>query len=110
MATEFTSSSRPPKAGVREWTGLALLSLRTMLVFLDLTVMFLALPHITVALHASALQSLWIVDIYSFLIAGSLVTMGRLGDRVGRRKLLLIGAAAFGVLSITAAFSVNPAM
>jgi DHA2 family multidrug resistance protein-like MFS transporter len=112
MTTEFTGSPRPApgQAGAREWIGLAVLSLPTMVVFLDLTVMFLALPHITVSLGASALQSLWTVDIYSFLIAGSLVAMGRLGDRVGRRKLLLIGAGAFGLLSIGAAFSTSPAM
>ncbi|WP_340686961.1 MFS transporter [Amycolatopsis coloradensis] len=112
MTTELTGGSRlgPRQAGAREWIGLAILSLPTMVVFLDLTVMFLALPHITVDLGASALQSLWTVDIYSFLIGGSLVAMGRLGDRVGRRKLLLIGAGAFGLLSIAAAFSTSPAM
>jgi DHA2 family multidrug resistance protein-like MFS transporter len=112
MTTELTGSPAPApgRAGARQWIALAVLSLPTMLVFLDLTVMFLAMPHITVDLGASALQSLWMVDIYSFLIAGSLVTMGRLGDRIGRRKLLLIGASVFGVLSIVAAFSTSPAM
>lgn len=112
MTTEFASGPRPApaRAGARAWIGLAVLSLPTMLVFLDLTVMFLALPHITVDLDASALQGLWTIDIYSFLIAGSLVTMGRLGDRVGRRRLLLIGAGAFGLLSFAAAFSTSPEM
>nr|AGO97174.1 transport protein [Streptomyces sp. CNT-179] len=110
--TESASGSRPvaAQAGAREWIGLIVLSLPTMLVFLDLTVMFLALPHITVDLQSSALQSLWMVDIYGFLIAGSLVTMGRLGDRIGRRRLILIGSAAFGLLSFAAAFSTSPEM
>jgi len=53
---------------------------------------------------------LWIVDIYGFLLAGSLITMGRLGDRIGRRRLLLTGAAAFGGASVLAAFSTRPLM
>ncbi|GAA4549842.1 MFS transporter [Amycolatopsis samaneae] len=110
MVTEFTSEARPARAGAREWIGLATLSMPTMVAFLDLTVMLLALPHITVDLGANALQSLWIVDIYAFMIGASLVTMGRLGDRVGRRRLLLIGAAVFGVFSTTAAFSASPMM
>src|SRR5207244_8064831 len=65
----------------------------------------LAVPHISADLKPSSSQLLWIVDIYGFLIAGSLITMGTLGDRIGRRRLLLIGAAAFGVASVLAAFS-----
>src|SRR5262245_3152835 len=100
----------PPRAGRREWIGLAVLMLPTLLIVMDLTVLHLAVPHLSEALQPSSTQLLWIVDIYGFMIAGSLITMGTLGDRIGRRKLLLIGAAAFGVTSIMAALSTNAAM
>src|SRR5438132_6499572 len=77
---------------------------------MDLTVLNLAVPKLSAALKPSSAQLLWIVDIYGFLIAGSLITMGTLGDRIGRRRLLLIGAAAFGVASVLAAFSTSAAM
>ncbi|GAA0943644.1 MFS transporter [Nonomuraea longicatena] len=76
-----------------------------LLLSIDVSVLYLALPHMSAELGATASQQLWIVDIYSFLLAGFLVTMGTLGDRIGRRKLLLVGAAAFGVVSVVAAFS-----
>jgi MFS transporter, DHA2 family, multidrug resistance protein len=100
-----TSAQMPPLAGRREWIGLAILALPTMLTMLDMGVLFLAVPHLASDLGASSIEQLWITDIYGFLIAGFLVTMGTLGDRIGRRKLLLWGAAAFGVLSIVAAYS-----
>lgn len=99
----------PPRAGRREWIGMLVLLLPTMLIAMDLTVLHLAVPHLSEALKPSSTQLLWIVDIYGFMIAGSLVTMGTLGDRIGRRKLLMIGAAAFGVTSILAAYSTTPA-
>jgi DHA2 family multidrug resistance protein-like MFS transporter len=86
------------------------LALPTMLTMLDISVLFLALPRLTADLGASATQQLWISDIYGFLIAGFLVTMGTLGDRVGRRRVLLLGAAAFGVISVVAAYSSSPEM
>jgi DHA2 family multidrug resistance protein-like MFS transporter len=89
----------------REWVGLAVLGLPTLLVSIDIGALFLALPHLGADLGASSTQLLWITDIYGFLMAGFLITMGVLGDRVGRRKLLLVGATAFGVLSVVAAFS-----
>ncbi len=94
-----------PKAGRRAWIGLAVLMLPTLLIVMDLTVLHLAVPHLTADLQPSSAQLLWIVDIYGFMMAGSLVTMGTLGDRIGRRRLLLIGAAAFGVASVLAAFA-----
>lgn len=100
----------PPKAGRREWLGLAVLMLPTLLIVMDLTVLHLAVPHLSADLQPNSTQLLWIVDIYGFMIAGSLVTMGTLGDRIGRRKLLLIGAAAFGVASVLAAFSTSAEM
>jgi MFS transporter, DHA2 family, multidrug resistance protein len=99
------NTTTPPRAGLREWIGLAVLLLPTLLIVMDLTVLHLAVPQLTADLQPTSAQLLWIVDIYGFLIAGSLITMGTLGDRIGRRKLLLIGAAAFGVASVLAAFS-----
>ncbi|HUQ18247.1 MAG TPA: MFS transporter [Gemmatimonadaceae bacterium] len=98
------------KAGRRQWIGVFVLALPCMLLAMDLTVLHLAVPALSVALKPTSTQLLWIVDIYGFLIAGSLITMGTLGDRIGRRKLLLWGAAAFGAASALAAFSSTPAM
>ncbi|MGC4756300.1 MFS transporter [Micromonospora trifolii] len=97
-----------PAAGRREWIGLAVLALPTLLLALDLSVLYLALPSLSADLGADSTQQLWITDSYGFLIAGFLVTMGTLGDRVGRRRLLLIGAAAFAVVSVVAAYAPNP--
>ncbi|WP_433157189.1 MFS transporter [Kribbella sp. CA-247076] len=98
------------RAGRREWVGLAVLALPALLASLELTVTHLALPSIAADLRPSGSELLWIVDIYAFLLAGSLITMGALGDRIGRRRLLLGGAAVYGVASVLAAYSVNPAM
>ncbi len=97
-------------ASNREWIGLAVLMLPCLLVSMDLTVLNLAVPHLSADLRPTSAQLLWIVDIYGFLIAGSLITMGTLGDRIGRRRLLLIGAAAFGAASVLAAFSTSADM
>lgn len=99
-----------PKATRRDWIGLAVIALPCLLYSMDLTVLNLAVPKLSAALKPSSAQLLWIVDIYGFLIAGSLITMGTLGDRIGRRRLLLIGAAAFGVASVIAAFSTTAEM
>ena len=99
-----------PKAGRRDWIGLAVIALPCLLYSMDLTVLNLAVPHITADLQPSSSQLLWIVDIYGFVLAGFLITMGTLGDRIGRRRLLLAGAAAFGVASVLAAFSTSAEM
>ncbi len=104
------ASVPPAVATARQWAGLALLALPTVLLGLDLTLLHLALPALAADLGATGTQALWIMDAYGFMIAGFLVTMGTLGDRIGRRKLLLIGAAAFGVASVVAAFSTGPTM
>ena len=96
------------RAGPREWLGLAVLTLPTLLVALDISVLFLAMPALSADLGATGVQQLWITDSYGFLVAGFLITMGTLGDRIGRRKLLLIGAAAFAACSVLAAFAPNP--
>src|SRR5438046_7259945 len=95
----------PAKATRREWIGLSVLALACLLYVMDLTVLHLAVPAISRALHPTSAQLLWIIDIYGFMVAGFLVTMGTLGDRIGRRRLLMIGAGAFGAVSIMAAFS-----
>jgi len=98
------------KAGRREWIGLAVIALPCLLYSMDLTVLNLAIPFLSTALKPTPAQLLWIVDIYGFVLAGFLITMGTLGDRIGRRRLLLIGAAAFGSASVVAAFSQSAAM
>lgn len=98
------------RATRREWIGLAVIALPCLLYSMDLTVLNLAVPQLSAELRPSGAQLLWIVDIYGFLLAGFLITMGTLGDRIGRRRLLLIGAAAFGLASILAAFSTTASM
>ena len=83
------------RAGLREWIGLAVLALPCLLYAMDLTVLNLAVPAISRSLRPSGVELLWIVDIYGFVLAGSLITMGTLGDRIGLRRLLLTGAAGF---------------
>ena len=98
------------RAGRREWIGLAVLTLPALLISMDLSVLYLAVPRLSSALRPSNVQLLWITDIYGFLLAGCLVTMGSLGDRIGRRKLLMIGGTLFGLASVLAAFSTSAAM
>nr|WP_226921385.1 MFS transporter [Georgenia subflava] len=100
----------PSTAGRREWAALGVLALPALLVSIDVFVLLLAVPHLSADLGASSTEQLWILDIYGFLLAGFMLTMGTLGDRIGRRRLLLIGAAGFAVASVLAAFSVSPAM
>jgi len=99
-----------PRAGRHEWIGLAALALPCLLYSMDLEVLYLAVPSLAADLEPTSSQLLWISDIYGFLLAGLLLTMGTLGDRIGRRRLLLIGAAAFGAASIFAAFSQSAEM
>jgi DHA2 family multidrug resistance protein-like MFS transporter len=112
---ESTMRSKTPmgiatagKASARSWIGLGVIALPCILVSMDMTVLNLAVPHLAAALGPSAAELLWIVDIYGFMVAGALMTMGTLGDRIGRRRLLLIGAAFFGVASAAAAFATSP--
>lgn len=112
----MTSSCEIPPAGPaptatrREWLGLAVLVLPILLISVDFSVLNLALPQLTRDLSPSSIQQLWILDIYGFVMAGFLITMGTLGDRLGRRRLLLSGAAAFGSASVLAAFSSSAGM
>jgi DHA2 family multidrug resistance protein-like MFS transporter len=104
------STSGTPSATRREWIGLAVLTLACLVYSMDLTVLNLAIPSLSADLKPSSAQLLWIIDIYGFLVAGTLITAGTLGDRIGRRKLLLIGAAWFALASLFAAFSTSPEM
>lgn len=104
------STARPatPAASPRQWLALGVLALTALLLSLDVSVLYLALPELSADLGASTTEQLWILDIYSFVLAGFLVTMGALGDRLGRRRLLLTGAAAFGIASACAAYAGSP--
>lgn len=97
-------------AGRSEWAGLAVLALPTLLVSMDMSILFLATPSLSAALRPGSAELLWISDIYGFLLAGALIPMGAIGDRIGRRKLLLLGALAFGLVSGLAALATTPAM
>jgi MFS transporter, DHA2 family, multidrug resistance protein len=104
------TSVAAPTAGRREWIGLAVLALACVVYAMDLTVLHLAVPSLSEDLRPTSAQLLWIIDIYGFMVAGALITMGTLGDRIGRRKLLLIGAVAFGLASVLAALSTSAEM
>ena len=101
----MTDTDAPARAGRREWIGLGVLALACLLYAMDLTVLHLAVPRLSADLQPTSSELLWIVDIYGFIVAGALLTMGTLGDRIGRRRLLLIGAVAFSIISVAAAFS-----
>src|SRR4029450_12854250 len=98
------------RAGRREWIGLAVLAVDCLAYAMAPPVLHLAVPALSEDLRPSSAQLLWITDIYGFMVAGFLVTMGTLGDRLGRRRLLLVGGAAFGVVSVIAAFSTSAEM
>ncbi len=100
-----TPHTAPARAGRKEWTGLAVLLLPLLLVSMDVSVLYFAVPFISRDLAPSSTQQLWIFDVYGFVLAGLLITMGSLGDRIGRRRLLLIGAVAFSLASLGAAYS-----
>jgi MFS transporter, DHA2 family, multidrug resistance protein len=93
------------RAGRREWVALGVLALPLLLVSMDVSILYFAVPEISRDLHASATQQLWIFDVYGFVLAGLLITMGAVADRIGPRRLLLIGAAAFSLTSLGAAYA-----
>ncbi len=98
------------RSGRRRWAALAVLVGAVLLLAIDGTVLYLAVPSLTRDLDPTATQILWMGDIYSLALAGLLVTMGTLADRVGRKRLLLIGSVAFGLASLFAAFAQNAEM
>ncbi|MBF8723206.1 MFS transporter [Pseudomonas guariconensis] len=93
----------------KRWLGLAILMLPVLLVTVDNTVLGFALPKIAEALHPTASQQLWMIDAYSLILAGLLVSMGSLGDRIGHRKLLLVGSLGFAIISVMTAYSSSAA-
>jgi DHA2 family multidrug resistance protein-like MFS transporter len=109
----MTSTLRPTRTAEAErypgrWLALSVLVLAVLLVAVDATVLGLATPYLSEDLKPSGTQLLWIGDVYSFVIAGLLVTMGGLGDRIGRKRLLLYGATAFGAMSLLNAYAFTP--
>jgi DHA2 family multidrug resistance protein-like MFS transporter len=109
-ASGTTNTAAAPRAGRREWIGLSVLMLALLLVSMDVSVLYFAVPFISRELEPSAVQQLWIFDIYGFVLAGLLITMGSLGDRIGRRKLLMMGAVAFSLASLVSAYATTPEM
>ncbi|OLZ72943.1 MFS transporter [Streptomyces sp. IMTB 2501] len=109
----MTSTLQPARAAEAEkrpgrWLALSVLVLAVLLVAVDATVLGLATPYISEDLNPSGTQLLWIGDVYSFVIAGLLVSMGSLGDRIGRKRILLGGATAFGAISVLNAYATTP--
>ncbi|MEH3154913.1 MAG: MFS transporter [Gordonia paraffinivorans] len=92
------------------WWGLLALCLPMLIVSMDVSVLFFAVPDIAADLHPSPAQQLWIFDVYGLVLAGLLLTMGAVADRVGHRRLLLVGATTFSAASLLAAFSTSAAM
>ncbi|MCO5993758.1 MFS transporter [Actinoallomurus rhizosphaericola] len=105
-----TSAGTAAKAGRREWIALCVLLLPLLLVSMDVSVLYFAVPFISRTLQPTSTEQLWIFDIYGFVLAGLLITMGALGDRIGRRRLLLIGALGFGLASVAAAYAQSAGM
>ena len=103
----LAEAATPPRATVRQWLGLAVLLLPVTLMTADLGVLWLATPYLAADLRPSSAQLLWITDVYGFLTAGTLVIMGTLGDRLGRRRLLMAGSAGFLLASLLAAYAPN---
>src|SRR3954447_13370221 len=102
LSEECGMETASTTAGRREWVGLAVLVLPVLLISITVTVLYFALPFLSADLKPSGSELLWIVDIYAFWLGGLLLVMGTLGDRIGRRRLLLLGAAVFGITSAAA--------
>lgn len=107
MSRPEVTTNPETRPGPRAWLALAVLVIPTLLVSIDNTVLGVALPELSAALSPDASTLLWVVDIYPLVLAGLLVTMGTLGDRIGRRRLLMIGVAGFGVVSLAAGFATS---
>ena len=100
----------PQRATARTWVGLAVLVLPMLLIAINGMVLFFALADITTDLEPTGAQQLWILDIYALMLAGFLITMSSLGDRFGRRRVMLIGAVFFAIASVLGALSSEPWM
>ncbi|THV29603.1 MFS transporter [Glycomyces paridis] len=106
--TATLPTERRPRFTAKQGWALAVLVLPVLLISIDMTVLGFAVPFLSEDLEPSASQLLWIVDVYGFVLAGLLVTMGTLGDRLGRRRLLVIGSGAFAAASVIAAYAPTP--
>src|SRR5258705_5975114 len=106
----YTVREELMRATRREWIGLGVLLLPLLLVSMDVSVLYFAVPFISRDLAPSSTQQLWIFDVYGFVLAGLLITMGAIGDRIGRRRLLLLGAAGFGAVSVVAGYAQSAEM
>lgn len=105
-ATTTCGPATPPApADRRAWAGLAVLCLVLLVVTMDTSILFFAAPHLAADLRPSATELLWIFDIYGFVLAGLLITMGSLADSLGRRRVLLGGATLYAVASLAAAYA-----
>ncbi|MFI6351476.1 MFS transporter [Streptomyces sp. NPDC050743] len=111
MSGTTTAALRPRRrtagtgAGANRWVVLVVLCVSLLLVALDATVLHVAVPAVTEDLKPSAIELLWIVDVYPLVCASLLILFGTLGDRVGRRRVLLLGYGLFGVASAVAALA-----
>nr|WTB28344.1 MFS transporter [Streptomyces sp. NBC_00830]WTB35738.1 MFS transporter [Streptomyces sp. NBC_00830] len=108
--TGTTGDNDEPLAGHREWGGFAVLMLVLLVVSMDTSVLYFAAPYISEQMHPSGAEQLWIFDVYGFVLSGLLITMGGLADKIGRRRLLLIGAFGFAAASVLAAYASSPDM
>ncbi|MEU4695673.1 MFS transporter [Nonomuraea dietziae] len=90
------------------WSVLVLLCLSLLLITVDATVLHIAVPALTAALEPSSVELLWIIDAYSLIVAPLLIMFGTLGDRYGRKRLVLWGYVLFGLASAAAAFAPTP--
>ncbi len=89
----------------RQWLTLVIIVLVYIPVAIDATVLHVAAPTLSMTLGASGNELLWIIDIYSLVMAGMVLPMGALGDRIGFKRLLMLGGTLFGLASLAAAFS-----
>jgi len=106
----MTDTTTKAVVGRHQWIGLLVLALPGLLVTMDLTVLFLAVPSLTADLAPTSTELLWITDVYGFLIAGALIVSGALGDRLGRRRIMLLGGAGFAAASLLASAASSPEM
>ncbi|GAA1643673.1 MFS transporter [Actinoplanes couchii] len=104
----MTTHNPRGQAGRREWFGFVALLIPLLLVSMDVSILYFAVPFVARDLAPSSTEQLWILDIYGFVLAGLLITMGGVGDRIGRRRLLLAGAVAFSAASLLAAYASSP--
>lgn len=108
--SDVTTSGQQPVSKARRWLVLVAVSAGLLLIAVDMTVLYTALPTLSSELQASASERLWIINAYPLVMAGLLLGAGTLGDRVGHKRMYLIGLVLFGAASVVAAYAVNPAM